>query len=694
MSVAANVEKPNGLANRKSRQVATALALSTSLIVGTHQTTAFAFCIDTPPVGDGWGRDGTSFCQIEPGCDYTDASLNAGFGWNPLTEKSCLPVVREYHDDCDYSAAELNRGWGWSNSAAESCPPTETTISRTCDYSDATINEGYGWNDAEQLSCAPLTDTTVIESGDSVFIASTLQDDVQTDGLQSITRVTPTTPVSEDQIEFPDFDLLFDIDVDNNSITLSAIDEIVADAEERFHRYFIGFTSSTITTATVVGSDLLTDNITVAVLEPGFVLESEFFDDGDLTDAVDFFNGAVMIEFAEGIDPVEAGDSATIIFDLGSITDNITNDIDESDSPDNTAPDDATLTPDDTESDTVTDTAPVEDTTPAVPEDNDTDTEQETPTPETPQQETPVRETPEQETPDQEDQSPTDDSTVEDTPSENETTPPEVTDGPTDNVIAPDDSTGPEETPVPVEPTEDPDTTVDDGVVTEDTVVENQAPNNESPSNESSSNESSSNESSSNESPTNDSPNNEVSEDSPTADSNTDSPVVDDTPAGDSASSDAASAEEPSNDATSTPSLDTDSSPQDTGSSSVVEPQPASDTTSAQTTTRYTTLPLAVPANSPGGLAWADSYSYQNQCYIHSSFDHGAGELTIGGVSVKTIQSTQSGPGIELADAIYNDVNCGNGPANTADDEIWCPGRVDLGPEGCIIAGPNILDQL
>jgi len=68
--------------------------------------------------------------------------------------------------------------------------------------------------------------------------------------------------------------------------------------------------------------------------------------------------------------------------------------------------------------------------------------------------------------------------------------------------------------------------------------------------------------------------------------------------------------------------------------------------------------------------------------------------LSIAGVNARDIQETQSGPGIEFADAIYNDINCGNGPANNAGDEDWCPGRVDLGADGCVVAGPDLREQL
>ena len=100
-------------------------------------------------------------------------------------------------------------------------------------------------------------------------------------------------------------------------------------------------------------------------------------------------------------------------------------------------------------------------------------------------------------------------------------------------------------------------------------------------------------------------------------------------------------------------------------------------------------------------LGWADSYSVGNRCYIHSTFDHGAGDLVVdtpyGEMTVYMVNQTiGAGPGIDKADAIYNDVQCGNGPANDVGDEIVgeCPGRVDMGGAGCGTIGYGWFDYL
>ena len=104
---------------------------------------------------------------------------------------------------------------------------------------------------------------------------------------------------------------------------------------------------------------------------------------------------------------------------------------------------------------------------------------------------------------------------------------------------------------------------------------------------------------------------------------------------------------------------------------------------------------LAMPNGIVPGSGWADSYSADGRCYIDSNFDHGIGDAIvptpIGGQSVRQVADRLGvGPG-RSGNPIYNDVQCGNGPANNAGDEDpdQCPGRVDMGSEGCFIIGPK-----
>jgi outer membrane protein assembly factor BamB len=85
--------------------------------------------------------------QTDSGCDYSAAAENFGWGWDPITGISCPPadadqiidlylpspgadepsretLIDELRTDyCDYTDAALHSGWGWNNVLLESCPP-------------------------------------------------------------------------------------------------------------------------------------------------------------------------------------------------------------------------------------------------------------------------------------------------------------------------------------------------------------------------------------------------------------------------------------------------------------------------------------------------------------------------------------------------------------------------------------------
>lgn len=90
--------------------------------------------------------------QAEPDCDYSDARNHFGWGWNPVTQTSCAPsdpnqvidlflpesagtdtpsratqIENIRADYCDYSDASLHNGWGWNNVLLESCAPIVTS---------------------------------------------------------------------------------------------------------------------------------------------------------------------------------------------------------------------------------------------------------------------------------------------------------------------------------------------------------------------------------------------------------------------------------------------------------------------------------------------------------------------------------------------------------------------------------------
>jgi len=97
-------------------------------------------------------------------------------------------------------------------------------------------------------------------------------------------------------------------------------------------------------------------------------------------------------------------------------------------------------------------------------------------------------------------------------------------------------------------------------------------------------------------------------------------------------------------------------------------------------------------------LSWEDSYSVNGVCYCNSNFDHGIANTRVstprGQRTVRQVCNdirSALGTGSRNGRIPYNDVQCGNGPANNAGDENRnrCPGRVDIGPRGCDDIGPR-----
>ena len=97
------------------------------------------------------------------------------------------------------------------------------------------------------------------------------------------------------------------------------------------------------------------------------------------------------------------------------------------------------------------------------------------------------------------------------------------------------------------------------------------------------------------------------------------------------------------------------------------------------------------------GANWRDSYAVGDQCYCDSSnFDHELdtksartplGEKNVVEICDDLNNALGDGPTSERIP--YNDIQCGNGPANNANDETGGPGRVDQGNDGCDSIGPR-----
>ncbi|MEO0367603.1 MAG: putative collagen-binding domain-containing protein [Pseudomonadota bacterium] len=96
---------------------------------------------------------------------------------------------------------------------------------------------------------------------------------------------------------------------------------------------------------------------------------------------------------------------------------------------------------------------------------------------------------------------------------------------------------------------------------------------------------------------------------------------------------------------------------------------------------RVLNIPLSEIVRTPGNNWW-DSYSVGDECFCQTTFDHNIGPIvvdtSIGSMTVfEACALIGPGPGSQ-GRPVYNDVQCGNGPANDAGDEDYCPGRTDI----------------
>jgi hypothetical protein len=102
---------------------------------------------------------------------------------------------------------------------------------------------------------------------------------------------------------------------------------------------------------------------------------------------------------------------------------------------------------------------------------------------------------------------------------------------------------------------------------------------------------------------------------------------------------------------------------------------------------------VPVVGANPGGISWANSYSVDDRCYCVSTLENRIAqypiETPLGWMTVKEVcDMLGKGPGVS-GHPIYNDVQCRNGPPNYTGDEHTCPGRVDIGKNGCGQIGPT-----
>ena len=91
-------------------------------------------------------------------CNYADAGLHNGWGWDPYFGVSCPPLAGTGPSSgCNYDNAASHNGWGWDSVAGVSCAPLEggeRPVSN-CNFDNAADNNGWGWDSVTGVSCPP-----------------------------------------------------------------------------------------------------------------------------------------------------------------------------------------------------------------------------------------------------------------------------------------------------------------------------------------------------------------------------------------------------------------------------------------------------------------------------------------------------------------------------------------------------------
>lgn len=121
-------------------------------------TTSTNNCLDSPPIGDGWGWDGNYSCRIESAnvvasdtC-FDSPPLGDGWGWNGVDSCRIDPGENAasvaYTGEC-FDAPPLNNGWGWDGQ--NSCELTTSATSAVVLVSgdcveSAPTGGGWGWD--------------------------------------------------------------------------------------------------------------------------------------------------------------------------------------------------------------------------------------------------------------------------------------------------------------------------------------------------------------------------------------------------------------------------------------------------------------------------------------------------------------------------------------------------------------------
>ena len=158
--------------------------------------------------------------------------------------------------------------------------------------------------------------------GDSATAVNTFQDSAITGGIETVFDFSGSELVT-DGLEFPAFASLYDIDISDDSLTMTLVDNSVVASlvspEGRFDRYYIGFDASTVTSASLDGSDELNEFANVEVLAPGFSLDiADLFGIG-ISVPIEFENGGLLVELGAGTDVTNLRDTVNVNFATASV---------------------------------------------------------------------------------------------------------------------------------------------------------------------------------------------------------------------------------------------------------------------------------------------------------------------------------------------------------------------------------------
>ena len=171
---------------------------------------------------------------------------------------------------------------------------------------------------AAGLFLCAVSSATASVVGDSASIANTFTDAVFSGGDQAIFGIDGPISVSPDEVEFSNFVGFYDIDIDQDSIHFTLVDNSGATdliiPSDRFDRYYFWFDDHKFRAASLEGSEELNQFAKVVILDPGTNLNTTDPFGTGIGSPINFPNGGLLVEFGEGTDLTDTGVSAQINF--------------------------------------------------------------------------------------------------------------------------------------------------------------------------------------------------------------------------------------------------------------------------------------------------------------------------------------------------------------------------------------------